>query len=223
MKIRTRPKMGNKKKYLITFISRTLIIVLGVLILFFIESKAQNYFPFICSNEKPFSEKDFKKWVDIDVNYIITKAEKKAFLSLQNDEDRNTFIGNFWLRRDPNPNTEVNEFRDEYCKRLIETIQFDAGMPGWRTDRGLIYILYGKPDSVERGRTDFEKFKNVLFEKWKYKYLEGFCPSVEFTFFDPTETNGFRLSEGKHDDLLKLNENGLTTNFDSCRKGSFNV
>ena len=80
--------------------------------------------------------------------YLITDEEKKAFKALATDEERENFIENFWRRRDPNPDTEENEFREEYYERIAYANEhYTSGIPGWKTDRGRIYIAWGKPDS----------------------------------------------------------------------------
>jgi GWxTD domain-containing protein len=92
----------------------------------------------------------YKKWLDEDVVWIITDEEAKAFKSLSNDEERENFIENFWLRRNPNPDSPDNEYREEHYQRIAYANEhFPAGKPGWRTDRGHIYIAYGKPDSID--------------------------------------------------------------------------
>src|SRR5687768_16682659 len=92
----------------------------------------------------------YKKWINNDVAYIITKEEKRAFNSLKTDEERENFIEQFWRRRDPNPDTEENEYREEYYERIAYANEnFSSGIPGWKTDRGKIYIAWGKPDGVE--------------------------------------------------------------------------
>jgi GWxTD domain-containing protein len=92
----------------------------------------------------------YKKWVDQDVHWIITDQELKAFKSLSNDEERDAFIEAFWQRRNPNPDSPENEFREEHYRRIeYANEHFAAGKPGWKTDRGHIYIAYGKPDSTD--------------------------------------------------------------------------
>jgi GWxTD domain-containing protein len=92
----------------------------------------------------------YKKWVDEDVRWIITDQELQAFKSLSNDEERDQFIEKFWLRRNPNPDSPENEYREEHYARIAYANEhFAAGKPGWRTDRGHIYIAYGKPDSID--------------------------------------------------------------------------
>ena len=92
----------------------------------------------------------YKKWVNEDVHWIITDQELKAFKSLSNDEERDNFIEQFWLRRNPNPDSPENEFREEHYRRIAYANEhFAAGKPGWKTDRGHIYISFGKPDSID--------------------------------------------------------------------------
>ena len=92
----------------------------------------------------------YKTWLNEDVPWIITDQERAAFKSLSNDEERDAFIEQFWLRRNPNPDSPENEFREEHYRRIAYANEhFAAGKPGWKTDRGHIYIAFGKPDSIE--------------------------------------------------------------------------
>jgi GWxTD domain-containing protein len=94
-----------------------------------------------------------RKWIEEDVVYIVTDREKEVFRELQTVEERDRFIDAFWTRRDPNPATPVNEFREEHYKRIDYANQFlgrDTFRPGWRTDRGRYYILLGEPKTIER-------------------------------------------------------------------------
>src|SRR5580693_3548020 len=92
----------------------------------------------------------YKIWLNDEVPYIITDAERVAFLSLQTNEDRENFIEQFWLRRDPTPDTPENEFKEEHYRRIAYANEhFASGMPGWKTDRGHIYIIWGKPDDID--------------------------------------------------------------------------
>ncbi len=153
----------------------------------------------------------YKVWVEKDVAYIITAEEKKAYNDLKTDQERENFIENFWRRRDPDPDTEVNEFREEYYERIAYANEyFASGIPGWQSDRGRIYITYGKPDRIETGRTDFGNLKNISFETWFYNYLAPVCSKYQFTFADPTQNNSFRLSDTDREQLLKFSANGLT-------------
>ncbi|PYS99944.1 MAG: GWxTD domain-containing protein, partial [Acidobacteria bacterium] len=92
----------------------------------------------------------FKKWIEEDVAYIITSEERKAWNKLQTDEEREQFIEAFWRRRDPDPDTEANEYLEEHYERIAYANQhFASGIPGWKTDRGRIYIMYGPPNEKE--------------------------------------------------------------------------
>jgi len=92
----------------------------------------------------------YKRWVDEDVRWIITDEERKTFSTLKTDDEREQFIEQFWLRRDPDPDTDVNEYREEYYQRIAYANErYTSGIPGWKTDRGRIYIMFGKPDQTE--------------------------------------------------------------------------
>ncbi len=95
-------------------------------------------------------ETPYKKWLNEDVGYIITDEERKAFKRLSTDDERENFIEAFWLRRDPTPDTEENEFKEEHYRRIAYANErFASGIPGWKTDRGRIYIVYGPPDEID--------------------------------------------------------------------------
>ena len=92
----------------------------------------------------------YKTWLDEEVPYIISDDERKAFMSLANDEERESFIENFWQRRNPNPDSPENEFREEHYRRIqYANDHYAAGKPGWKTDRGRIYIMWGPADSID--------------------------------------------------------------------------
>jgi GWxTD domain-containing protein len=136
-----------------------------------------------------------KKWLDEDVRWIITDQEAQAFKNMANEEEREQFIEQFWLRRNPNPDSPENEFREQHYQRIAYANEhFAAGMPGWRTDRGHIYIAYGKPDSIdshpsggnydrpmEEGGGTTSTFP---FETWHYRYLEGIGDNIDIEFVD---------------------------------------
>src|SRR5690348_14732933 len=95
-------------------------------------------------------ETPYRKWLNEDVTYIITDEEKAAFKRLQTDEEREQFIEQFWLRRDPTPDTAENEFKEEHYRRIAYANErYASGIPGWKTDRGRIYITFGPPDENE--------------------------------------------------------------------------
>src|SRR5207253_4472824 len=125
----------------------------------------------------------YKKWLDEDVRWIITDEERDTFKTLSNDEERDNFIEQFWLRRDPTPDTVENEFKEEHYERIAYANEhFPAGVPGWKTDRGKMYIMYGKPDEIEShpsgGSYDRPQDEGggqtstFPFETWRYRYLE---------------------------------------------------
>ena len=166
----------------------------------------------------------YKNWINNDVKYIITGEEKKAFKVLKTDEERENFIENFWRRRDPNPDTEENEFVQEYYERIAYANEhYASGIAGWRTDRGRIYITWGKPDSVEShptggnyNRPSYEGGGSTTtypFETWFYRHLDGVGDGVEIEFVDPTGTGEYRIarSPNEKDALLFIPGAGQTT------------
>src|SRR4051794_9360969 len=147
----------------------------------------------------------YKKWLQNDVDYIITAEERKAFKTLQTDEERENFIENFWRRRDPDPDTEENEYRDEYYERIAYANEhYASGIPGWRTDRGRTYITWGKPDGVEAhpsgGNYDRPTYEGggstttYPFETWFYRHLDGIGDGIEIEFVDPTGSGEYRIA-----------------------------
>jgi GWxTD domain-containing protein len=174
-------------------------------------------------NVRPELKEAYKRWLDQDVPYLITKEERRAFMSLQTDEERENFIENFWRRRDPNPDTEENEFREEYYERIAYANErFTSGIPGWRTDRGRIYIAWGKPDSIESrpsgGAYDRPSYEGggttttYPFEIWFYRHLEGVGDGIEIEFVDPTGTGEYRIARNANekDAMLYVPGAGLT-------------
>ncbi|CAN5665075.1 hypothetical protein BH20ACI4_BH20ACI4_08570 [soil metagenome] len=170
-------------------------------------------------------DKIYSDWVNKDVAYIITKEEKKAFKELKTDEERENFISSFWLRRDPNPDTEENEFREEFYERIAYANEhYASGIPGWKTDRGRIYITWGKPDSVEShpsgGAYDRPSYEGggsttaYPFETWFYRYLEGVGSGIEIEFVDPTGTGEYRIARSPYEKaaLAMVPGAGLTLN-----------
>ncbi len=147
----------------------------------------------------------YRKWLEEDVVYIITPEEKAAFLSLTTDEERESFIEQFWARRDPDPTTAENEFREEHFRRIAYANEhFHSGVPGWRTDRGIIYIKFGPPTGIEKrpeggpyARKSHEGggFTSTYpFEVWFYNHIPGVGDGIELEFVDPSKTNEYRLA-----------------------------
>ena len=137
----------------------------------------------------------WKKWLDQDVVWIISDQEVQAFKSLKNDEEREQFVENFWLRRNPNPESPDNEFREQHYARIAYANEhYAAGKPGWKTDRGHIYIAYGKPDSIDSHPSggNYERpieegggsTSTFPFEVWHYRYLEGVGDNIDLEFVD---------------------------------------
>jgi GWxTD domain-containing protein len=165
----------------------------------------------------------YKKWLSDDVSYIITDAERRAFLQLQTNEEREQFIEEFWQRRNPDPDSVDNPVKEEHYRRIAYTNEhFASGIAGWRTDRGRIYIMYGKPDDLE-SHTQGENYqrpmdqgggetKTYAFEDWTYHYIEGIGENVELEFVDPSGTGEFRLTTdpSEKDALLYVPGAGLT-------------
>ena len=139
--------------------------------------------------------KTYKKWLDEDVRWIITDEEQKAFKLLSNDEERDQFIEAFWQRRDPTPDTIENEFKEEHYRRMAYANEhFAAGIPGWKSDRGRIYIMYGPADEIESHPSGGSyqrpmdegggETSTYPFEDWRYRYLEGVGQEIIIEFVD---------------------------------------
>jgi GWxTD domain-containing protein len=174
-------------------------------------------------NVKTELKKAYKDWLDKDVTYIITDDERKAFKKLATDDEREKFIEEFWRRRDPDPDTDENEFKEEYYERIAYANEhFASGIPGWRTDRGRIWIMYGKPDerethpsggSYDRPATEGGgQTTTYPFETWFYRYLPGVGSGVEIEFVDPTGSGEYRIARNPNekDALLNVPGAGLT-------------
>jgi GWxTD domain-containing protein len=165
----------------------------------------------------------YKVWLDEEVPYIISDDERKAFMNLSNDEEREAFIENFWLRRNPSPDSPENEFREEHYRRIAYANEhYAAGKPGWKTDRGRIYIMWGPPDSIdshpsggmyerpmEEGGGETSTFP---FEVWHYRYLEGIGENVDLEFVDTCQCGDyhFTIDRSEKDALLHVPGAGLT-------------
>jgi len=165
----------------------------------------------------------YKKWIDEEVPYIITDTERQAFKKLTTDDERESFIENFWERRNPNPGNPENEFKEEYYRRIAYANEhYASGIPGWKTDRGRIYIMYGPPNEIDNhdsGGT-YERpmeegggeTSTYPFEDWTYNYIEGIGSNIKLEFVDPTMSGEFHLTmdPGEKDALLHVPGAGLT-------------
>jgi GWxTD domain-containing protein len=167
--------------------------------------------------------KSYKKWLAEDVAWIITDEERQAFKQLSNDEERDNFIEAFWQRRDPTPDTEENEFKEEHYRRMeYANEHFPAGIPGWKTDRGHMYIVFGPADEIdshpsggtyerpmEEGGGETSTFP---FEDWRYRYIEGIGQEVIIEFVDTCMCGDYHMTidRGEKDALAHTPNAGLT-------------
>jgi GWxTD domain-containing protein len=152
----------------------------------------------------------YERWLKEDVALIITPDERRAFEKLKTNEEREEFIKIFWGQRDPDPDTEENEYREQYYERIAYANEhFSSGKPGWMTDRGRIYIKFGKPDGIESHpaggpyqRMSYEGGGSTTtypFEKWFYRYLPGVRSGVEIEFVDPTGSGEYRIARDSNE------------------------
>lgn len=167
----------------------------------------------------------YRKWLSDDVVYIITDEERKSFKNMQTDEEREQFIEQFWMRRDPTPDTQENEYKEEHYRRIAYANErFASGIPGWKTDRGMIYITFGPADEIEShpsGGTYERPYEEgggttstYPFEKWRYRYLQGVGnqQDIQIEFVDKTMTGEYRMTmdPSEKDALLMVPGAGLT-------------
>ena len=137
----------------------------------------------------------YTKWLNQDVVYIITAEETAAFQSLQTNEEREQFIKEFWLRRDPTPGTPENEMRNEHYRRIAYAHQRyeTPNVAGWQSDRGRIYIKYGPPNEIESHPVG-DAPHPYPYEQWLYRFIEGVGTNVIIEFDDKTGTGDYRMS-----------------------------
>lgn len=165
----------------------------------------------------------YKTWLEQDVAWIITDEDRQVFKALSNDEERDNFIEQFWLRRDPTPDTVENEFKEEHYRRIAYANEhFAAGIPGWRTDRGRIYIMYGPADEIESHpsggtyqRPEEEgggTTSTYPFEQWRYRYLDNVGQEIIIEFVDTCQCGEYHmtLDRSEKDALLMVPGAGLT-------------
>jgi len=172
----------------------------------------------------------YKTWLTQDVAYIITEEEAKAFKSLSNDEERESFIEQFWLRRNPNPDSPENEFREEHYRRIAYANEhFAAGKPGWKTDRGHIYIAYGPPDSMDTHPSGGSYQRPIAegggetstfpFEVWNYRHLEGIGENIDLEFVDTCQCGDYHFTIDRSEkDALKYTPGGGLTEWEMMGK-----
>jgi len=168
-------------------------------------------------------DSQYKKWLNEDVIYIITPEERRSFLHLSTNEEREQFIEAFWQRRNPDPDSPENTFKEEHYRRIAYANEhYASGIPGWKTDRGKIYIMWGAPDEVDSHPTGGNwdrpmdqgggSTTTYPYEDWRYRYLEGMGENVELEFVDPTSTGEYHLTmdPSEKDALLMVPGAGLT-------------
>jgi GWxTD domain-containing protein len=168
-------------------------------------------------------DNSFKTWLNEDVIYIISPEERTAFLQLETNEEREQFIEQFWLRRSSNPDMPDNDFKEEHYRRIAYTNEhYASGIPGWKTDRGRIYIIWGAPDEIESHPTGGTYDRPMEegggstttypWERWRYRYLEGIQENVELEFVDPSGSGEYHLTmdPSEKDALLNVPGAGLS-------------
>ena len=172
-----------------------------------------------------FNELDsqYKKWLNEDVVYIISPEERSAFLHLQTNEEREQFIEQFWLRRSSNPDLPENDFKEEHYRRIAYANEhYASGIPGWKTDRGRMYIMWGPADEVESHPTGGTYDRPMEegggstttypWETWRWRYLEGIGENIILEFVDPSGSGEYRLTmdPSEKDALLHVPGAGLS-------------
>jgi len=168
-------------------------------------------------------DNSFKTWLNEDVVYIISPEERSAFLQLETNEEREQFIEQFWLRRSSNPDMPDNDFKEEHYRRIAYANEhYASGIPGWKTDRGRIYIIWGAPDEIESHPTGGTYDRPMEegggstttypWERWRYRYLEGIQENVELEFVDPSGSGEYHLTmdPSEKDALLMVPGAGLS-------------
>jgi GWxTD domain-containing protein len=147
----------------------------------------------------------YKQWLNEDVVYIITPAERQLFLQLNTNEEREQFIESFWLRRSSSPDLPDNDFKEEHYRRIAYANEhYASGVPGWKTDRGRIYIIWGPPDEIESHPTGGTwdrpmeqgggSTSTYPWETWRYRYLEGIGENTIFEFVDPSGSGEYHFT-----------------------------
>jgi len=178
------------------------------------------------ANEKALKQelsKELRRWLDEDVRWIITDEEMSAFKQLSNDEERDQFIEQFWLRRDPTPDTMENEFKEEHYRRIAYANErFQSGKAGFRTDRGRVYVIFGPPDEIEThptggyyqrpGEEGGGATSTYPFEVWRYRYLEDIGQEITIEFVDTCMCGDYHMTidRSEKDALLYVPNAGQT-------------
>jgi GWxTD domain-containing protein len=165
----------------------------------------------------------YKQWLTEDVVYIITPDERNAFLQLQTNEEREQFIEQFWLRRSSNPDLPDNDFKEEHYRRIAYANEhYASGIPGWKTDRGRMYIMWGPPDEIDSHPTGgtYDRpmeegggsTSTYPWETWRWRYLEGIGENIILEFVDPSGSGEYHMTmdPSEKDALLHVPGAGLS-------------
>ncbi|MFI5094093.1 MAG: GWxTD domain-containing protein [Candidatus Acidiferrum sp.] len=165
----------------------------------------------------------YKQWLSEDVVYIISPQERNAFLQLDTNEEREQFIEQFWLRRSSNPDLPENDFKEEHYRRIAYANEhFASGIPGWKTDRGRMYIMWGAPDEIDShpmGGTYDRPMEEgggstttYPWETWRWRYLEGIGENIVLEFVDTTGSGEYHMTmdPSEKDALLHVPGAGLS-------------
>src|SRR5215471_10586528 len=165
----------------------------------------------------------YKQWLNEDVVYIISPEERQAFLQLDTNEEREQFIEQFWLRRSSNPDLPDNDFKEEHYRRIAYANEhYASGIPGWKTDRGRMYIMWGPPDETDSHPTGgtYDRpmeegggsTSTYPWETWRWRYLEGIGENIILEFVDPSGSGEYHLTmdPSEKDALLHVPGAGLS-------------
>src|SRR5690242_5740671 len=165
----------------------------------------------------------YRQWLNEDVVYIISPEERNAFLQLDTNEEREQFIEQFWLRRSSNPDLPDNDFKEEHYRRIAYANEhYASGIPGWKTDRGRMYIMWGPPDEIESHPTGgtYDRpmeegggsTSTYPWETWRWRYLEGIGENIILEFVDPSGSGEYHMTmdPSEKDALLHVPGAGLS-------------
>jgi GWxTD domain-containing protein len=146
---------------------------------------------------------NYRNWLNEDALYLITPEERCAFLQLASNRERDQFIEQFWNRRAPAPYSLENGFKEEHYRRIVwANEKFGTDIPGWRTDRGRIYIFYGPPDGIQSHLIDQQSWipledepsgLKYSWEQWHYKSVEGVGQNIDLRFVNPAGSGEYSL------------------------------
>jgi GWxTD domain-containing protein len=164
----------------------------------------------------------FRAWLTQDVAYIITDEERGAFKRLTTDEERNHFIEQFWERRDPTPGTPQNEFKQEHYRRIAYANQkftTPAGLDGWKTDLGRIYITYGPPDEIENHPKGSQTIPYPYID-WMYHHIDGVGDNIIVEFADKNRTGDFQMTSDPNPKDGSIARSAVWT--DTVQRGTMN-